>query len=236
MIEGQHTSLGALQQRWRRELIGNVMPADGGYFIDVGARMGEALIDLQCAMPMSRYVGFEPCRRRAEYIGELTRMNAIPGWQVVPAALGSASTVRELPRGAPSRYAAGLVFDEIRDTVAPGPVRMVHIRVGGAEAEVLAGMRATLKNDRPVLLGEVRFAATEDDREAERERKEALQDILREHCYVILQLVINGQGDIVGGARMPDFPLAVESPANRLQRDYIMLPLEELNRLKRHLY
>lgn len=196
-----------------------MVPDREGHFIDVGARLGEVLVDQQSAVPTLRYVGFEPDPARAQYVSDLIRMNSLSSAQVLPTALTE-----------------GAAFDEIRATVAPGRVRLVNIRVGGAEAEVLWGMRATLRTDRPVLLGEVRFAVAEQDRAAERERKQAMEEVLREYCYVILQLVINGQGDIVGGARVREFPLAVESPANRLQRDYLMLPLEELDRLKRHLY
>lgn len=228
-----------LRRRWRRELLEAILPKEEGkefgHVIDAGAGWGESMIDLAHTARRTRYVGFEPDARRAEYANELAWANGFQ-LRVTPAALTAQATVLRLPGGeSRPRLAAGLPFDALRHEVAPGPIRLVNINAGGAELGVLQGMRATLSSDRPLLLADVRFAGAGGPDE-ERRRKEGMQEILAELCYVIMQLVITVQWDFVGGARMREFPLAAGTAAGGNQCQYLMAPKEEMTRLGRVLF
>lgn len=221
VVGGRHVRFELLQERWQRELFQGLMPRDGGGFVDVGVNLGHTVIDLQCAAPGSRYVGFEPNVAGRAYVNELLQLNRITGRQVVPAALAGADAV---------------AFDDVRRDLMPDPVRFVKIDVEGAALEVLRGMRATLASDRPMVLCEVLFTASGGDMEAQRVRNEALQAELVGQRYVILHIIKTRTGDLVGGSRIKEFPQAFWSASNKHQCDYLFAPEEDLRRAAKVLY
>ena len=78
------------------------MPKDGGGFVDVGVNLGHTVIDLQCAAPTSRYIGFEPnVAARVSTSTNSCSSIAITDWQVVPTTLAGTEIAR-------------LAFDDVR--------------------------------------------------------------------------------------------------------------------------
>ena len=43
---------------WRTEIIERLVDADNGLFVDVGANVGQTLLDLHLAQPKTSYIGF----------------------------------------------------------------------------------------------------------------------------------------------------------------------------------
>jgi FkbM family methyltransferase len=247
VLGGRHIPFELLEDQWRRQLLARLMPKDGGGFVDAGVNLGHTLIDLQCTAPMARYVGFEPNVACVDYVHELLRLNGITEWQVVPAALSSTSTVLRLwlRTGAETdematvigglrpeeqvraEYVASLVFDDIRREVAPGPVRFVKIDVEGAELEVVRGMLATLREDRPLVLCEVLYPVPGADAELQGERNDALRMVLEGLGYVILSIRKTERGSLAGLTRVEGFPRGTWSAANKHECDYLFVPEEQ---------
>jgi len=147
-----------------------------GCFVDVGAYTGQTLVKLLIVDPHRRYVGFEPQLGAADYVRLLLEANGGNG-EVVAAALGerngpvdlllAGELGGEFHDGAsvvdgfrPSHhYAERRVVPMLRgdDALAGlgGQVAVIKIDVEGAELDVLRGLLATLKRDRPVIFLEV---------------------------------------------------------------------------------
>ncbi len=135
--------------------------------VDVGANIGLSTILL--ARAVQRVVAFEPSPTNADYLRRNLASNGISNVEVVVAAVSDRpSTLRfhVAQFGAGSHVvAAGHVLNSSIDTIdvpavtldeaLAGPVSFVKIDAEGHEPDVLAGARAVLARDRPLIYTEI---------------------------------------------------------------------------------
>lgn len=184
------------QRSWKTEIIKNLVDPHNGTFIDVGANLGQTLLDLYTVHPKASWLGFEPNAECSHYVRHLIATKALENHKLVPIALtdselkilslhinsldstdSSASLLAHLrPTYAKRHFNLQLVpcfpFDDIRASLNINRIGFVKIDVEGAELEVLMGMRANLAECRPLVLCEVLFTDSLADITVTKERNE----------------------------------------------------------------
>jgi FkbM family methyltransferase len=149
---------------WMAELIHRVLAEDEGDFIDIGANVGQTLLDFQAAGVMGRYVGFEPNPSSYASVSTLMRENSFPRCLILPVGLADRFSILNLYSaiGATTDSGASLDphlqgdrelrhsqiiccrFDDLRVHLGIASIGLIKIDVEGAENLVLRGMEATL--------------------------------------------------------------------------------------------
>jgi len=235
------------RQSWKTEVIRRLVNPDGGVFVDVGANIGQTVLDLFSSHPSARYVGFEPNVSCVFYLKELIRVNSFGRCHVIPAALSNVNGCLQLfrhkgsqqdtcatiiPDLRPGRaYDVDIIpcvrFDDIYPGLNVGNVQFVKIDVEGSELEALIGMSKSLRAFRPIVLCEVLFTDSKAGLASHESRNERLMQFLREMDYRVLQL-IKSPDDIrvVDVSRVQDFVSAFWTHENKDMCDYLFVPSE----------
>lgn len=217
------------------DLLRRLLPACQGSFVDVGANVGLTLCWLKLLEPGRPWIGFEPSHTACACIREVIRLNGFSDTRLIEAGLSdragrftlhaasgtdSSATMLEVARTAEQDHArkvevldgAALSDSELRDKVG-----IVKIDVEGMELEVVRGLRAVLKRDRPLLLLEILPVPDDGTERAKklRARQGELLAELRDLDYRLAQSV--------GGV-----PRDVQSPSNEAGAayDYLAIPAE----------
>jgi FkbM family methyltransferase len=232
---------------WTQGLFQRLVNHTDGAFVDVGANVGQTLIDLYMFDSRVPYLGFEPNPECINRLRSIVRLNRLRNHQVVPVALAAASGCRTFfrhpdydvdtcgsivedlrPTGDFQRDIVPCYrFDDVHRQLGLGPVGFVKIDVEGAEAEVVEGMRETLATYTPPILCEVLFTDAKATLNATRLRNTRLSGLLSTLGYAIFQLVKSSDGGRLAGLRrLTEFELAYWSNENRHLCDYLFLPAD----------
>jgi FkbM family methyltransferase len=238
------------EPNWKSQIIAAVLSRRDGVFIDVGANVGQTLLDYLAAPRRSGYLGFEPFVRCANYITAIIEDNRLRDCVLAPAALSDRNSVLKLYRNPddPTDSAATLVgdlrptavvreelascyrFDDIREALGiSGGIALVKIDVEGAEMAVLEGMRDALRTDRPWVLCEVLDRDAHADEAAHRARREALNHFVKGLNYVIFHVEHAADNRMVTRLiPMDGFPCRPWIEAvSREGCDYLLAPVED---------
>lgn len=166
--------LNASREPWLDQAILQACAGSGAVLVDVGANCGQTLLKARALQPDLRYVGFEPNPACAGYVQQLIALNRLPDSQVFACALGAEVGATRLFVASPADPSATVIAnfrgretgatslsvlvetgDEMLARLALDRVDLLKIDVEGAEAEVLAGLEATIRRYRPVIACEV---------------------------------------------------------------------------------
>jgi FkbM family methyltransferase len=164
----------SLTESWLFELLERLLPIRPGAFLDVGVNLGQTLVKCLLLDPGRRYIGFEPnpeCVRVAEGIiraNHATHATVVPcglyerfsmltlhGQHSVDSAASLVEGFRSAARYSVARHVCVGPGDELVPQLAAGPVALIKIDVEGAEPEVVAGLRETIRAHRPFVLCEI---------------------------------------------------------------------------------
>jgi FkbM family methyltransferase len=194
---------------WSTEIFRVLLQMRPGAFIDIGANMGQTMLDLLFIEPSRTYVGFEPNPVCAGYLSQLVAENEFSNLTVIASALGQEATLRalHLQRGRVIDDAATLVtevrpnrayfeqlvptwpLDNIYHKCSAESPAVVVVDVEGAELEVLRGMAELLKSERPPVVCEVLFTDKRADLSFMKSRNDEMAALLNEIKYAIFQIV-----------------------------------------------
>jgi FkbM family methyltransferase len=233
---------------WKAALVSRFLASSPGVFIDVGANVGQTLLDY-CASPAkSGYLGFEPNPACAARLGEIIKSSALADCAVVPAALSAATGIIQLhlSSDAPtdtcathvgeSRPEAGLEainiaayrFDDISDALLRGRrISLVKIDVERGELDVLRGMERLMLERRTPIMCEVLHHHNPDTRETSLNHHRQLAELILSRQYCIFRIdKTQHEGDLAGFTRMEAFPDEVYGHGNQHLCDYLLLPEE----------
>jgi len=236
------------KKSWKTEVLGRLADADGGVFIDVGANIGQTLLDFLVAHPKAHYVGFEPNISCVFYLKELIRSNSFDNCLIIPTGLADETQCLTLyrTRGNLDDVCATIIpdlrpgrlcdiehvpcfkFDEIRHSLGIENINFIKIDVEGAELESLAGMRKSLEECRPIILCEVLFADDKADLAHHEVRNKQLMQFLEELNYEVLQLHKSADdAHVIDARKIRNFTCEYWSHENKDFCDYLFIPEEK---------
>ncbi|HEY9639279.1 MAG TPA: FkbM family methyltransferase [Coleofasciculaceae cyanobacterium] len=233
---------------WRAEVIKSLMHPSDGVFIDVGANIGQTLLDLRLTHPKARYIGFEPNVNCVNYLQKLIQSNNLQNYLIIPVGLSEANQVLPLYRQQGLLIDSGgtilsnlrpqkpcevdfvpcFRFDDVWQTLKINDIDFVKIDVEGAELEALIGMKTSLQEYRPLILCEVLFTSADADLSAQKLRNDQLMQLLTNMNYEVFQLIKSGdETRIVDTKKVEGFPSAYWSMENQALCDYLFIPEEK---------
>ena len=241
---------------WKTEVIKQLLSGESGAFIDIGANLGQTLIDHYVADTQTQYIGFEPNPICAYYLNELTRINGLSNHVIMPIGLAekaqiasffyrtdtpdddSATLIEDLRPtwNLSKRYIPCYDFDQVSATLELTDISLIKIDVEGAELQVLKGMSNTIQNFRPIMLCEVLYADAAADASFNERRNSEMIQLFNELNYNVLQLIKTADDQKVTEAKkIEQFSNAVFSAETRPLCDYLFVPTEKteqvLNRI-----
>jgi FkbM family methyltransferase len=250
-IPGDHRAAATLADwspNWKSRLIAAVLAHRQGAFLDIGANIGQTLIDF-CAADADRpYIGFEPNPRCVEVLDDLVRANGLRRCLVVPVGLSNATGIARLLSRPGSETDSGasidatlrpgrvwdvslvpcFPLDEIREPLGIDGIALVKIDVEGAELAVLEGMRRTIANSAPWIACEVLHRDRLVSAEQHQGRLDGLQTFLRDVGYAILRVRKRGDGSgDIELSTVDAFPNEVHSTENGFECDYLFVPRDD---------
>ena len=233
---------------WKTKLLARVVGLfPDCIFVDVGANVGQTLMQLRSLSERVTYVGFEANPRAAVYLSALVEENHFERTTIITAAMAgetgaaklllqgpaeytdqSASMIAELrpDRGDTTTTVITAPFDVVFPSLGLQPPRVVKIDVEGAELDVLRGMTKTLERDRPLILCEVLLSDPKAGRGLMDSRNAELIRLLDRHRYVVCHLS-KTQNHIRGVTKLRVFPSGFWTPERSEECDYLFLPAEE---------
>jgi FkbM family methyltransferase len=249
ILGGLGEDLLKLTPDFKAELIrmfGNDLP---NCFVDVGANIGQTIIECFSQKNWDSYYALEPNPLACSYLQNLVDVNRLPV-TILPWAAGPNSLPKNFYATGPVDGAAtmapegrpGIYTPHMRTSVASYPLDllldldlarisagvMIKIDVEGFEAEVLEGAHQILSEIRPILLCEVLRAYRECEITFTNQRMLKLEEILNRHRFRIFAIEMDGEisGQIQALKELPAFPRGLyrDNPSGM---DYVFVPAEK---------
>lgn len=166
----------SVTEPWMTQLLGSLLPARTGVFLDIGVNLGQTLLKVKAIDPQRPYAGFEPNPACVFYLNELIAMNQIQEASIYPVALAEETGLLHLDlyNDSPADSAASIIpnfrsskgqtrslwvpafrFADVNDALLQQSVAFIKIDVEGAELDVCRSLEARIRADRPVVLLEI---------------------------------------------------------------------------------
>jgi FkbM family methyltransferase len=234
------------QADWKTDAIARILGARPGDFIDVGANVGQTLLDFLSASVPSTYVGFEPNLVCSEHLSRLIASNRIANSRVIPAALGDRTGIATLYRGSdvdagatllgalrpgyPVETTEACVFrlDDLGEIVSQESISLIKIDVEGGELEALRGMTATIGRHRPWILCEVLDRDLRAESGPHEQRRVDLMKLIHDIGYSVFRIAHSDGGTTINDLEKIDaFPAQAWNDRSALACDYLFVPANE---------
>ena len=239
-------------KNWRSEVIRRLVDSDNGVFIDVGANVGQTLLDLRSVYPDLPYVGFEPNTSCVVQLRRLIEQSSLRNCRIVPIALAAETSVVPFYRHEGSltdqcgtiigdlrprrSYDVDLVpcfrFDDVSTSLGLPKIRFVKIDVEGAEFDVLLGMQECLHEYRPIVLCEVLFTDENADLANQDHKKQMLMALLNDIGFGVFQVIKEGErSEAFQINKVKSFTSMYWTHENAALCDYLFVPREQEERV-----
>jgi FkbM family methyltransferase len=242
-----------INKSWKTEIISYFVKKSEGVFVDVGANLGQTLIDFWMTGSENSYVGFEPNKICIDYLNTLITINKLGRYKIIPSGLFNEN--KSLPlyiQNSLQTDACATVVEDLRpdrkynvypiqcqkfDDIFPefniNSISLIKIDVEGSELEVLQGMTTTVEKLKPIILCEVLFTDKKADLLFTRDRNETLVKLLDKWEYSIFQIIKNYSGSkVIDFKRISSFPIGYWNLGNKDLCDYLFIPKEKEDILK----
>jgi FkbM family methyltransferase len=239
-----------VMEQWMCELIRFSLSVNIGYFMDIGANVGQTLIKLRAVDNERPYVGFEPNPECAHYIDRLVKINSFKNIDLIPVGLYDRNSILTLNLYSESSADQGAsliekfrdekIFQKINVPVFEynvielvrnlGSIGMIKIDVEGAELEVLTSLKKKIMEYRPVVLVEILPAYSRETGDRV-ERQNKIAALSKEMGYEILRIHKNGSKSNV--ERLEKLP-AFDIHGNIDLSDYALTPVDMSERMLNH--
>lgn len=233
---------------WKTVAIAAILRHRRGRFIDVGANVGQTLLDFLSASDRSTYLGFEPNLTCYQHLAAFISANELQDCRVMPAALGAkngiavlyrlggdvdsgATTIAELrPRASVECDPCCIFrFDDLGDSITEDEIALVKVDVEGGELETLRGMEASIRRSSPWILCEVLHRDELADPDPYRRRCAELMRLLRDLDYEVRRIVQNPEGSKVQQLEsVTEFPDVVWDSRSIRSCDYLFVPASDV--------
>ena len=251
-VSGYNSNAGALfrwREGWKTEIIRRVFAIEDGDFVDVGANVGQTLLDYCAAGIKCRYIGFEPNPTAFASLHIFIRDNDLKNCVLLPIGLSDTASVLNLysqvshaadvnativadlrPRMTLDQTPIVCCrFDDLRAALGIASIGLIKIDVEGAELAVLRGMEGTLRELRTPVLCEILYADKSADLHQYGEAVKSTIEFLHQIDYAVFRVLMDRTTErFVGLRKMADLPTQVWSPDNSHECDYILIPTEKV--------
>jgi FkbM family methyltransferase len=216
------------------------------WFIDVGANVGQTIVETFAARSWDRYFALEPDAVAAAYLRRLVDLNNLPV-DVLPWAAGKQAgacafyskgvvdaSATMAPDGRPGAYQPEMMrwvstypLDRLLEMATLPKGLMIKIDVEGFEPDVLEGAGRILTSLRPLVICEVLRAYSAAEVEFTHVKMGRLERILSAHHYRVFYIEMEGEesGRLRSLREMTCFPRG-EWRDNPSGADYLFAPAE----------
>jgi FkbM family methyltransferase len=248
VAKGMTYNLFALHPDWMTSLFKKLagFQNEDEYFFDIGANLGQTLINFSTVFKDKKYVGFEPDSYCIVYLKKLIELNNFANSLIVPVGLSeqnkllplyssshtdSGATFRENLRPDRELFSAVVPTFKLDDVVQNlnfKSVSLLKIDVEGWELEVFKGMSNILQIDRPIIICEIIFRDSKASPEEHKQRNKQLLNILNKFNYRIFQLLKTSDlKDIQSMRKIEEFSEEIWTQDNKHLCDYLFIPEEK---------
>ena len=207
--KGMTFNLIALRPDWMTFLLKKLtkFQSEDECFFDVGANLGQTLINYRTVEVKKKYIGFEPDPYCVVYLKRLIELNKMTNTSIAPVGLSESERLLKLYSSSPTDSGASLrsnlrptrklyssivptfKLDNVVQQLKPKPVSLLKIDVEGWELEVLKGMSDIFQSDRPTIICEIIFRDAEASIGEYQQRNREILNILDKYKYHIFQLI-----------------------------------------------
>lgn len=247
IVNGRKTYV---SEQWMAHVIGRLLAATPGAFVDVGVNLGQTMLKVAAADRSRTYLGFEPNVACADYANALSRANGLAHFTVIPAGLGGGPAILMLQKyreedtdpsaSLVDRFRDAKVFgmqpvvvigwDDLPAELVPAEVAIVKIDVEGGEAEVIEGIERMISDKRPYVLVEILPAYTPENRERIG-RQERIERVLERAGYAMFRIRRDGDETFTRLERIAEIGIHGDLALS----DYLMAPVEKVDEVEQAL-
>lgn len=224
--------------------------AQTGIFLDVGASIGQTMIEAFAFDRSIQYFGFEPNPAAFRYLQAVAEVNGLDAnlfpWACSEApqplklyalaTLDTAATTQPETRGdfyneGNGFWIASYSIDSIRGSLPLKNNFVLKIDVEGAEFNVISGARSIIKDYRPFIICEILNSHSDKEISINDEKKSKIEEFFKNLEYDIYQQIF-APNDFYGDHRLLGLRRLSEIPKSRLyadfcsENDYVFVPKE----------
>jgi FkbM family methyltransferase len=250
VARGMTFNLFHLHQDWMTFLLKRltVFQNEDEYFLDIGANVGQTLINFHTVNEGKKYVAIEPDIYCIIYLKRLIELNDFKNSLVVPVGISDENKILQLYSS--SITDAGATFrkdlrpdreSQLFSSIVPTfklddvvkhlnlkAISLLKMDVEGWELEVLKSMKNIFKVDRPIVICEVLFRDLKASPETNLHRNKEMLKILKEFEYGIFQLIkTQNLKDIEKIKETKEFSNEFWTNENKDLCDYLFIPAEK---------
>jgi FkbM family methyltransferase len=236
------------QAGWKAHLLSHLLPLGKGAFIDVGANVGQTLLDFLATSSSAPCYLFEPNPNCVVELNSIVAINRIENCKVVPIGLSDTSGPAKLflAPSSPLDQGASLIenlrpnrqfeevtvpcfrFDDIYTAIGIENISLIKIDVEGAEPLTIAGMTACIEKFRPIILCEVLDADPRADLDQHDVGLKKLRYKLSSLSYSIFSVAKQTDGTAVARLdQVSEFRKRYFSKETAEECDYVFCPAEK---------
>jgi FkbM family methyltransferase len=229
------------KEPWMDQVLIRMQLKPDAVFLDVGANIGQTLIQFKSLYPDNPYRGFEPNPVCVRYLKQLIQQNRLQKCSVHAVGLSDHSGSAKLYRYNNAWDTEATLIQGFRRITAikdlevkiiPGddlifnhemePVELIKIDVEGGELEVLKGLRQTIMQQRPVIICEI-LPVYSSENLFRIQRQRELIGLLRNFKYYIYRIIKNPENEFDRFLFIED----IEIHKNLTYADYVLIPREK---------
>jgi FkbM family methyltransferase len=225
---------------WMCDLIRYALSVRTGFFMDIGANVGQTLIKLRLVDEERPYVGFEPNSECVHYFNQLVKINKFKNIDLIPVGLYDRNAVLALNlyTQSPTDQGASLIenlregktygkinvpvfeYRHIAEAHGLGKIAIIKIDVEGAELEVLTSIKCAIKENQPIIIVEI-LPAYDNEYRDRVERQNKISVLMKELGYEILRVHKNkSYQNVERLEKLAEFDIH----GNIEHTDYVLIP------------
>ncbi len=240
------------ESNWVPDIICKLSEIKKSTFIDIGANIGQTLLQLRSVFDELPYIAFEPNPACIFYMKYLIEKNRIKNTILVPAGLFVENSLMslfmesEVDSGATIKkeIRPDYIYENMKivpmfdfATVVKNmkikEIGIIKIDVEGVEYEVLKCLKPFLKEFKPLIVCEVLWAHNNDCLQSNESRNRNIEFLLEEENYNIYQIIKNdNQNNIKELLLINKFENKIYSLSNSNLCDYLFIHRDNIEQLK----